>query len=715
LNRRQLFNFLRWPASSGLFLFWRPSQAAPATPSSDALDASIAVKAPVRTVTTTNLTLAGLQTVGGVALVEGDRVLVRYQTNGAENGIYIASAAAWQRAKDFDGVNAAVNGTLVLANFDNGQGVLYQVVSQERDTRIGRTPIAFRPFTDPKRIYEQSELEARANVTPFNYAYPWGDVRRYGAVDPSGVVSSSEAFQRATNTGHVVSIPAGRFRVSGITHTGRVVWRGEGRNSILMADKRVLTVVNGTDSIIDNLYLENITAPWIITRNPDNWDADIRSTLRRSNDDGYQPTINDHEIWPKLRDDQKEQIGPSLWFHGNASHIEISRIFGRFVTLEIYDGVNCTFRDIDIRGGGGLLGSIVFWNHNGQVGRNNRIINVITRFSSNGAVTLSRNHDGILDNVITLDCGESGVKFWKGDYAGKDVRCYNMTLSNIKSSRCYYDGADLFGDDPPSPKMPQSHQIANLEVTNCGGTGINLDGALHQITGVKISHCQRFGWWGFHRDCLISDVECSGNNKANDINFPEVLCTYEDNVWCNVRIHSVPERKHMAIVAPGRNSWMNVKATGRPLFFGKLGAITARLVNVFDDQTDGNRLFNGEVADFIGGLDERGVHFWPLRTTTSKPSGAVSALVTDPTPNHEFGKLRAYVVRDGTLVHALQVVPEPLLNGPSVFLPAPSASPSAALMDQGSIAFYLDQSDNNLKCIVKYSNGAVRTGTVALT
>lgn len=36
---------------------------------------SVAIKAPVKAVSSTTLTLSGLQTVGGVALAEGDRVL----------------------------------------------------------------------------------------------------------------------------------------------------------------------------------------------------------------------------------------------------------------------------------------------------------------------------------------------------------------------------------------------------------------------------------------------------------------------------------------------------------------------------------------------------------------------------------------------------------------------------------------------------------------
>jgi hypothetical protein len=73
-----------------------------------------AIKVPSRVATTGNITLDGLQTVDGVALSAGDRVLVRAQTDASENGIYQADTGEWQRALDFNGPRDVVQGTLVL-------------------------------------------------------------------------------------------------------------------------------------------------------------------------------------------------------------------------------------------------------------------------------------------------------------------------------------------------------------------------------------------------------------------------------------------------------------------------------------------------------------------------------------------------------------------------------------------------------------------------
>lgn len=56
----------------------------------------------VRAATTANITLSGAQTIDGVSVVAGDRVLVKNQSTASQNGIYVVAAGAWTRATDFD-------------------------------------------------------------------------------------------------------------------------------------------------------------------------------------------------------------------------------------------------------------------------------------------------------------------------------------------------------------------------------------------------------------------------------------------------------------------------------------------------------------------------------------------------------------------------------------------------------------------------------------
>ena len=60
--------------------------------------AGISWKNPVTAATLTNITLSGTQTVDGVALIAGNTVLVKNQTDNTKNGIYQVNAGAWTYA-----------------------------------------------------------------------------------------------------------------------------------------------------------------------------------------------------------------------------------------------------------------------------------------------------------------------------------------------------------------------------------------------------------------------------------------------------------------------------------------------------------------------------------------------------------------------------------------------------------------------------------------
>jgi hypothetical protein len=68
----------------------------------DSVAQGLDVKASCRAATTANITLSGAQTIDGVAVIAGDRVLVKNQSSAAENGIYVAAAGAWSRSPDAD-------------------------------------------------------------------------------------------------------------------------------------------------------------------------------------------------------------------------------------------------------------------------------------------------------------------------------------------------------------------------------------------------------------------------------------------------------------------------------------------------------------------------------------------------------------------------------------------------------------------------------------
>ena len=68
----------------------------------------------VRALANSNVTLSGLQTIDGISLADGDRVLLTWQTDASENGIYVVASGAWSRSED---ANSDAKVTASLAVF----------------------------------------------------------------------------------------------------------------------------------------------------------------------------------------------------------------------------------------------------------------------------------------------------------------------------------------------------------------------------------------------------------------------------------------------------------------------------------------------------------------------------------------------------------------------------------------------------------------------
>lgn len=111
------------------------------------LNGSVGFKAACRVATTANITLSGEQTIDGVSVVAGDRVLVKNQSTAAENGVYTASTGAWARALDFNNLRDVVNGTsLIVTTGTVSGGLQYRLVATD-PVIIGTTSLAFTPAT----------------------------------------------------------------------------------------------------------------------------------------------------------------------------------------------------------------------------------------------------------------------------------------------------------------------------------------------------------------------------------------------------------------------------------------------------------------------------------------------------------------------------------------------------------------------------------------
>ncbi|MES0091002.1 hypothetical protein [Mesorhizobium sp. M0030] len=104
---------------------------------------TVAYKAPCRLATTGNITLSGLQLIDGSVTAADDRVLVKDQTDGRENGIYIASSGLWQRARDLDSNRDVTKGTRVSVTDGAVNIGTVWLVSTSNPIVVGTSVLAF--------------------------------------------------------------------------------------------------------------------------------------------------------------------------------------------------------------------------------------------------------------------------------------------------------------------------------------------------------------------------------------------------------------------------------------------------------------------------------------------------------------------------------------------------------------------------------------------
>lgn len=138
----------------------------------DALATGNRAKGNVVAATTANIVLTGEQTIDGQAVVDGDRVLVKDQTDATENGIYVAAAGAWARSEDLDNDPQAeiVNGVLVpvVLNGTANGGRPYFISSVGTGTggvhTIGVDDIVWELFTSPTQLQPGEGIEFDGNV-----------------------------------------------------------------------------------------------------------------------------------------------------------------------------------------------------------------------------------------------------------------------------------------------------------------------------------------------------------------------------------------------------------------------------------------------------------------------------------------------------------------------------------------------------------------------
>ena len=134
----------------------------------DNVQSGLSVKAPAHLVSITNLSLAATPaTIDGVAVDPGDRLLLVGQTNGAENGVYIAGATTGDplvRSSDMNSTANYVPGSYVFVNEGNTLAHTAWVVTNDNTIVVGTDVVTWVQFSGLGQVVAGSGLTSTGNT-----------------------------------------------------------------------------------------------------------------------------------------------------------------------------------------------------------------------------------------------------------------------------------------------------------------------------------------------------------------------------------------------------------------------------------------------------------------------------------------------------------------------------------------------------------------------
>jgi phage-related tail fiber protein len=130
----------------------------------DATKQGLDIKDSVRAATVSNITLSGVQTIDGVVLNIGDRVLVKEQSSAGQNGIYIVSDGSWTRSSDANTNPKVSAGLFVFVEEGGNNGDCGFVLITNNPITLGTTSLSFTQFNGAGQVYAASGITKTRNT-----------------------------------------------------------------------------------------------------------------------------------------------------------------------------------------------------------------------------------------------------------------------------------------------------------------------------------------------------------------------------------------------------------------------------------------------------------------------------------------------------------------------------------------------------------------------
>lgn len=176
----------------------------------DANQAPVPIKF-VRVATTASITLSGTQTIDGISLSAGNRVLVKDQGTASQNGVYDVAAGTWLRSSDAQTSTTLPPSTLVVIEQGSANGDSIWMLTTNTPITVGTTSLSF-----AKPPFPATDASASAKGSVFTSAAP------AVAASPTAVSINDPALesyqtgcQMVWNSATSVSISTGGMYIPG--------------------------------------------------------------------------------------------------------------------------------------------------------------------------------------------------------------------------------------------------------------------------------------------------------------------------------------------------------------------------------------------------------------------------------------------------------------------------------------------------------------------
>lgn len=172
----------------------------------DATASGLDAKESVRVLASTNITLSGAQTIDGIAVVAGNRVLATGQTTASQNGIWVVQAGAWTRPTDFNSTAGSVDaGSFTFVEEGTTYAASGWVLQTKNPITVDTTSLSWVQFSGAGEINAGTGITKSGNTLSVSYTARFTSTSGSLDLATTGVTAGTYTKVQVDVYGRVVS------------------------------------------------------------------------------------------------------------------------------------------------------------------------------------------------------------------------------------------------------------------------------------------------------------------------------------------------------------------------------------------------------------------------------------------------------------------------------------------------------------------------------